>query len=231
MLRIMISGPSGIGKTTIAKHLAERFNINYISGSISDLMPDTKGLKHSDMLSKTSEQLVKEDYQLINLRNKLFKLKTDFVTDRSYLDSAAYFLYKQSTKLPTCEVDQFINLCKMLISQQCDLLVLFGLVPEDINNWLIENNDKRILNTYYQIQMSSIMTDVLKYMGMEVYYTMESYKPSLFTKSINFNRPVTFGNISSPQGDTSVLIIPDLNKDHRISLLEAFITKLKANHL
>ncbi len=227
----MLSGPSGIGKTTIAKHLAERFNLGYISGSISDLIPDTKELKHSDMLSKTSEQLVKEDYQLINLRNKLFKLKTDFVTDRSYLDSAAYFLYKQSTKLPTCEVDQFINLCKMLISQQCDLLVLFGVVPEDINNWLVENNDKRILNTYYQVQMSSIMVDVLKYMGMEIYYTVESYKPSLFTKSINFNRPVTFGNINSPNGNTSVLIIPDLNKNNRISLLEAFITKLKVSNL
>ena len=39
-----------------------------------------------------------EDYQVVNLRNKAYKSSMeqgiDFVTDRSYLDSAAYFTYK-----------------------------------------------------------------------------------------------------------------------------------------
>ena len=35
-------GPSGIGKTTLAKFIETKYGIPFISGSMSDLMPDTK---------------------------------------------------------------------------------------------------------------------------------------------------------------------------------------------
>lgn len=40
--RIMFVGPSGIGKTTLAKFIETKYGIPFISGSMSDLMPDTK---------------------------------------------------------------------------------------------------------------------------------------------------------------------------------------------
>lgn len=42
MKRIMFVGPSGIGKTTLAKFIETKYGIPFISGSMSDLMPDTK---------------------------------------------------------------------------------------------------------------------------------------------------------------------------------------------
>ena len=36
MKRIMLAGPSGIGKTTIAKWISEKTGIEFISGSVSD---------------------------------------------------------------------------------------------------------------------------------------------------------------------------------------------------
>lgn len=43
---IQISGPSGIGKTTLAKALPKYLNmeneLNFVSSSMSDLVPDTK---------------------------------------------------------------------------------------------------------------------------------------------------------------------------------------------
>ena len=40
--RIMFAGPSGYGKTTLAKWLSEQSGIPFESGSVSDLLPKTK---------------------------------------------------------------------------------------------------------------------------------------------------------------------------------------------
>lgn len=103
----MFVGPAGIGKTTLAKYISEKHGIPFISGSMTDLLPATKDLSHIEILSLGSEAMYKSDFQLLNLRNKLFKDKEEFVTDRSYADLAAYFWYKQSKSLPECEMEHF----------------------------------------------------------------------------------------------------------------------------
>ena len=69
---IVFAGPSGIGKSTLAKKLSDETGFKYISGSVSDLIPATKDLSHRDMLDRNHGQLFQEDYQVLNLRNKLF---------------------------------------------------------------------------------------------------------------------------------------------------------------
>lgn len=161
MKRIMFVGPSGIGKTTLAKFIETKYGIPFISGSMSDLMPDTKEMHHAEFLHQKCGELINKDYQLLNLRNKLFKDKETFVTDRSYVDLAAYFIYKQSTNIPECEVDAFLDICKDLTVQQCDLLIYLPLSMYNMKEWAMEDNKKRILNRYYQVQMSDIMGNLL----------------------------------------------------------------------
>lgn len=161
MKRIMFVGPSGIGKTTLAKFIETKYGIPFISGSMSDLMPDTKEMHHAEFLHQECGKLINKDYQLLNLRNKLFKDKETFVTDRSYVDLAAYFIYKQSTNIPECEVDAFLDICKDLIVQQCDLLIYLPLSMYNMKGWPMEDNKKRIINRYYQAQISDIMGNLL----------------------------------------------------------------------
>lgn len=161
MKRIMFVGPSGIGKTTLAKFIETKYGIPFISGSMSDLMPDTKEMHHSEFLHQECGELINKDYQLLNLRNKLFKDKETFVTDRSYVDLAAYFIYKQSTNIPECEVDAFLDICKDLTIKQCDLLIYLPLSMYNMKEWKMEDNGKRIQNRYYQTQMSDIMGNLL----------------------------------------------------------------------
>lgn len=161
MKRIMFVGPSGIGKTTLAKFIETKYGIPFISGSMSDLMPDTKEIPHSEFLHQECGELINKDYQLLNLRNKLFKDKETFVTDRSYVDLAAYFIYKQSTNIPECEVDAFLDICKDLTIKQCDLLIYLPLCMYNMKKWPMEDNKKRIINRYYQAQMSDIMGNLL----------------------------------------------------------------------
>ena len=161
MKRIMFVGPSGIGKTTLAKFIETKYGIPFISGSMSDLIPDTKEMHHAEFLHQECGELINKDYQLLNLRNKLFKDKESFVTDRSYVDLAAYFIYKQSTNVPECEIESFLDICKELTINQCDLLIYLPLSMTKMKDWKMEDNHKRIQNRYYQVQMSDIMGNLL----------------------------------------------------------------------
>lgn len=159
--RIMFVGPSGIGKTTLAQAVAKKHNIPFISGSMSDLLPATKDVSHNEILSLGSEAMYKSDFQLLNLRNKLFKDKENFVTDRSYADLAAYFWYKQSRNMPECEMEHFFCQCKELMENQCDLAIFLPLSLSTYHEWPMEDNKKRIMNRFFQVQISSLMSELL----------------------------------------------------------------------
>lgn len=159
--RIMFVGPSGIGKTTLAQAVAKKYDIPFISGSMSDLLPATKGISHNELLSLGSEAMYKSDFQLLNLRNKLFKDKENFVTDRSYADLATYFWYKQSRNIPECEMEHFFCQCKTLMEDQCDVAIFLPLNLDTYKHWSMEDNKKRIMNRFFQVQISSLMGELL----------------------------------------------------------------------
>ena len=225
-MRTMLAGPSGIGKTTIAKVIGNMTGIEFVSGSVSDLLPETKDMSHESMLNRSSEQLYSEDYKILNIRNQLFRNKEEFVSDRSYIDSIAYFLYKQADQIPQCEVEQFILLACRLLVQQCDLLIVLELVPEDAHNWLTENNAKRITNNYFQILISSLVYTGLKLAGYTPIDTSYTINTGLFSTT-TLNRPFEEGYIRTIYGETHVLIIRDLNYHNRISILKKFICPKK----
>lgn len=157
----MFVGPSGIGKTTLAQAVAKKYDIPFISGSMSDLLPATKGISHNELLSLGSEAMYKSDFQLLNLRNNLFKDKENFVTDRSYADLAAYFWYKQSRTIPECEIEHFFCYCQELMENQCDLAIFLPLNLSNYKDWPMEDNKKRIMNRFFQVQISSLMSELL----------------------------------------------------------------------
>nr|DAM26587.1 MAG TPA: ATPase [Caudoviricetes sp.] len=159
--RIMFVGPSGIGKTTLAKAVEEICGIPFISGSMSDLLPATKDITHSELLSLGSKSLQQSDYQLLTLRNRLFRDKETFVTDRSYADLAAYFWYKQDRHLPECELEDFFCKCGTLMRSQCDLAIYLPLSMSTYKDWNMEDNHKRITNRYYQVHISGMMGELL----------------------------------------------------------------------
>lgn len=159
--RIMFVGPSGIGKTTLAQYVAKSQNIPFISGSMSDLLPATKDISHNELLSLGYKAMQSSDYQLLSLRNKLFRGKEEFVTDRSYADLAAYFWYKQSRTIPECELEHFIGCCRASMEDQCDLAIFLPLNLCNYSDWEMEDNKKRITNRFFQIQMSSLMGELL----------------------------------------------------------------------
>lgn len=229
--KIMFAGPSGFGKTTLAKWLSEQSGVPFKSGSVSDLIPQTREVAHKDMLARDPKELYTEDFQILNLRNKLFFDKDQYVSDRSYLDSAAYFLYKQGDNQPACEVEHFFGLCSMLLAHQCDCLIFLNFIPELVSEWVTEDNNKRITSNYFQVEISSIMKTALTLLGYKssskVYYiTKQVYKGisgKLLPKRIYLDYGAEVGYINNLYGKTKVIIINEPNLQVRKDLLKEFV--------
>lgn len=223
--RIMFAGPSGIGKTTLAKFVesiggGDEPIWNFISGSVSDLLPNTKNETHHDMLSHDKKELYTQDFQILNLRKKLFANSDSFVSDRSFLDSAAYFLYKQSDSIPQCEMDHFLELCKMCLCQYCDKLIILNFTPYLIKNWVMEDNNKRVLNKYFQAEISYIIKLILDTWGVSFSNKIQTISKSVFGPSYPLiHGGYRFGILESIYGSCDILVIDEPELDIRKQII------------
>lgn len=225
-LRIQLAGPSGVGKTTIAKWLEETYKLPFVSGSVSDLLPSTKDEPHKDMLSHDKEDLYNQDFQILNLRNKLYREKDNYVSDRSFLDSATYFMYKQSSTIPQCEVEHFFELCKKCLVEQTDLLIVIGFTPYMVKNWVMEDNNKRILNKYFQAQISYIMRYILTEWGFDFLHPIPLIHKSLYFKDKWLvNGQYHTGKLNSLYGDISVMWIDEPGLDTRKEIISNYLKR------
>lgn len=159
--RIAFVGPSGIGKTTLAKAISKEYGIPFISGSMSDIVPSTAIQTHYEMMQKPPEKLAMQNWQALNKRNKILQDRTSFVTDRSFVDAAAYYWYELSKEQPECEIEHFFSTANHCMRLNIDLAIFLPLNLENMMDWEVENNNKRITNRYFQVQISGLMGDLL----------------------------------------------------------------------
>lgn len=232
-MKIMFAGASGVGKTTLAKEVPGmiKFDVSeyppvldFISGSVSDLIPKTKDMSHKEMLERDSKDLLMEDFQVMNLRNKMFRDRDRFVTDRSYLDLAAYFYYKQAKNVPKCEMEHFFETCKMLLNQQCTHLILLDFTTAMVKEWVMEDNGKRIENNYFQFLISSIMDNMLNIWGFIPVEEINVLYRGWFKRQL-LEYGATKGTIKSCYGETKVIQIREANIDIRKEIIQSFINE------
>lgn len=216
-LKIQIAGPSGIGKTTLAKSLSSELGIPFVSSSYSDLIPTTKGMTHSEMISLSPDEIYKNDFQLLNLRKRLFIENDLYVSDRSFIDSAAYFINKLSGKLPDCETENYLEICKTLLVSNCVCthLIFLPYTIQHFSKWKIEDNHKRITNRYFQFQISQIMSGILSYFGY--------YRSYLMCYHIDNVDPIDSGYIEYSGDKLKILVLPDINHTVRIYKILKFL--------
>lgn len=212
MSRINLTGCSGIGKTTLAKALSEELNVPFISGSYSDLVPATKNMPHTDMIQQDAKTVFEQDVMVLNARNKAFSLSASYISDRSYIDSAAYMIQKLSHRLPNCEVEDFVEKCRVLTLIQCRKVIYLPFTVEHFTKWNLEDNGKRVLNKFYQAEITAIID-----------WLIDEYWDCDVVKVIDGN-PVLL--LMDPKyGMTEILVLKAIPHEERMNIIRKFLGK------
>ena len=212
-IKIQLTGCSGVGKTTLAKYISQEYDIPFVSGSYSDLVPQTKNEKHADMITKDPKLIYEQDHQVLNLRHKQLAKLYNFVTDRSYIDSIAYLINKLSIQIKSCDIEHFITTCETLLERECTHLIFIPFTVKFLNEWEIEDNNKRVLNGYYQFQISQLIFGILG---------MFSFRPSNVKTWVVGEKT---GTIILPMNGKKieVLILDELDFSRRTTIVKNFL--------
>ena len=158
-IRIMLAGPSGVGKTTLAETIAKQLNIPFVSGSFSDVVPSTRDIQQRNMIDEATMNM---EFKAVRNRLEIYKQNPSFISDRSFLDNMAYGNHKLSYRVTTCDMLDLYKFCSKLLLDYCDILIF---VPYDYvymsGSWEIKGNSKRVTNAIFQDLMTTIFRRVL----------------------------------------------------------------------
>ena len=213
--RINLTGCSGIGKTTLAQAIAKKYGINFVSGSYSDLVPATRNMPHSEMIQQDAKTVFEQDVQVLNARRKAFDRYWALVSDRSYIDSAAYMIQKLSHRLPTCEIEDFIEKCRVLTLCQCGKVIYVPYTKEHFTKWNIEDNGKRVLNKFYQAEVSVIIDWLIEsYWECEFISTIQGKTDNLIFRLYDKEDPGLY---------TDILVLKEIPHEDRMWVVDQFI--------
>lgn len=152
--KIFITGPSGMGKTTLAKYIEDRFHIPHISTSASKLWPKY-GFKNHERAHQMSaiDPLKGLDYQfdILNERMKALVIEEEWVCDRSPIDNFVYFMLSVAPYIPFEDTWGFIQKIKQAMSMGNHLIII-PFTPD-----IRLDGPNRIKNPYYHQMTSKIM--------------------------------------------------------------------------
>lgn len=182
--RVAIAGPSGVGKTTLAKAISQSMGIQYVSGSLYDLMPNLPK-NHYDLNAKFDlSQKHLRNIQILNLRKKQYKLTPgNFVTDRSIYDTIGYDIQENSIGMINCDTEDMFRMANFIQNELEDKrithLIVIPFNEDYLANWKMEGDNKRSTNKYFQSLVSYCQFLALNRIGL---------KTSLFYRIANLFR-------------------------------------------
>jgi adenylate kinase family enzyme len=158
--KIYISGVSGTGKSTLAKHFAEVFKIPFVETSTKPLWPKYGIKSHQELIQKaTIDPVFGIDFQfeLLEFREQMLKDHENFITDRSPIDNLVYFLGQNSAFATETQTEEYVIRCTKLLDQgsHCIFLKFTPDIP-------LENDGMRVVNRYYQIYSDNVFEHVLQ---------------------------------------------------------------------
>lgn len=172
---ITLTGPSGTGKSTLARHIHLSENTPYFEGSAGLTISDSdklflkanygwKGDGHKGVISLgVRKPFFGRDFQIALLRARFAKFDNtdgEFITDRAIADNIAYFWAQVLPFVPQKDAENFLGEALEILNLTTTHLIFIETTnPKDQG---IEDNNSRIANWYYQKHTSSTFKHVLE---------------------------------------------------------------------
>lgn len=160
MKRINCCGPSGTGKSTMAKYISETCGIPFLETSTKPLWKAWGIKSHKDILLMSTnepERALIFQYDVLKFRKELMESQGSYVTDRSPIDNIAYFLFQCAPYLKEEQIERYVNECLAVLENTCNLLLVFPFLKEQP----LEDDGARIASRYFQSTMNSIFQNIL----------------------------------------------------------------------
>ena len=157
--RIYICGPSGTGKTTLAKWVSEEFGIPFITTSTKPLWNEFGITSHKELIEKADKDPhFGFAFQMRLLDYRIEKLKSDsWITDRSPVDNLMYFMMQNLHHCTEAQYVEYAIRCQAALSSGTHLII-----SPMLNDIKLENDGMRISNRHYQMFTSIVMDYALK---------------------------------------------------------------------
>lgn len=160
MAKVFILGPAGIGKTTLSEFISKRYRIPFIQGSSKVLWEKYQVNSHKELLNLPLEKAIEFQYELLETRVRDTYEVENYVSDRSVIDNAVYFLLQNSHQLPQNEVEAYINTCSIHLDDfLSDPTVKFIYLSAPKKGYPLEDDGMRINHLYYQDWVVGSMFD------------------------------------------------------------------------
>ena len=166
--RILITGPSGVGKTTLAKWVSEEYQIPFVSVSIiRDICKYNDITNHQQIIDLSStnpelHDLMQWELWVTRINKFMEHQLSGFVTDRGHVDSLVYMsMQGKPSSLP-----RFINGSK-LVRNLFSHIIFIPMTP----GWEVKDDKKRIANKEYQLRVSRVYVDILNMLEVP-YFTL-----------------------------------------------------------
>ena len=119
-------------------------------------------------------------------------------------------IQKLSHRLPTCDVEDFIEKCRVLTLLQCKNVVYLPYTVEHFTKWNIEDNGKRVLNKFYQAEVSALIDWLLdEYWACEVVKVIDG-NPVLLLSDKDY-------------GATPILVLKEIPHESRMKVIRKFL--------
>ena len=148
--RIGLTGAGGTGKTTLAKALAEKYDIPYVSEGVRTYMKENNISHLRELDSKGPKKL----QDVVLARKMLLELSNEsFIADRTSIDTAAYCLRWCSRDDELQEwVKGYVDACLRYASLFYDIIVF---VPTGV--FPLEDDGVRSSKPAYQFEVQTLM--------------------------------------------------------------------------
>ena len=188
--KILITGPSGVGKTTLAKWISEEWQIPFKSVSMIRDLAKSYGFKTHHELRKLAidNPVLHYMLQLELLKRRYSEFygyhSPGFVTDRGHVDSIVYFSTQNLSLTDLRRNIYFYD--SYSFHKMWSLCLKFRNIFTDIifipfnRNMELEDDGKRIADPEYQEALTWYYTYTLKLLGV--------YDKCLIINTHDFNR-------------------------------------------
>lgn len=152
MTTIMLCGPSGTGKTTLAQWIAKKYDLKFIPTSSKVLWKKYGIADHAHLIRKSIGSPMwgyKFQEELLDYREDVMAKNFNYITDRSPIDNMVYFLLQVTPHISYKLTENYIDRCKSLIDRNNHNEWLFHL-PFNKEVIKLEDDKARIINPIYQ---------------------------------------------------------------------------------